>query len=128
MISRGKVRRSRLFYLRGLKGRSARLDSELYYGETEAVGAADEVAVPETAAADGATPAPVEAKAPKAEKKEAKPAKDKTPKTDTNEKADKPAKADKEKTEKKVLNLPCAAGAGWSASHEWIGRLLRPFL
>lgn len=49
VISRGKVRRSRLFYLRGLKGRSARLDSELYLGEetqTASVGAADEI--PET--------------------------------------------------------------------------------
>jgi large subunit ribosomal protein L19 len=29
VLSRGKVRRGRLFYLRGLKGRAARLDSEL---------------------------------------------------------------------------------------------------
>lgn len=43
VLSRGKVRRSRLFYLRGLKGRSARLDSELYYAEGETPGAADEV-------------------------------------------------------------------------------------
>lgn len=56
MISRGKVRRSRLFYLRGLKGRSARLNSELYYGETGALGAADEVAT-ETPAVEAA-PAP----------------------------------------------------------------------
>lgn len=60
VLSRGKVRRSRLFYLRGLKGRSARLDSELYYGEDGAVGAADEVAEP---AAEGA---PAEAAAPEA--------------------------------------------------------------
>lgn len=53
MISRGKVRRSRLFYLRGLKGRSARLNSELYYGDAEAAGAADEVAV-ETPASEAA--------------------------------------------------------------------------
>jgi large subunit ribosomal protein L19 len=33
VIATGKVRRGRLFYLRGLKGRSARLDSELYQGE-----------------------------------------------------------------------------------------------
>lgn len=45
VISRGKVRRSRLFYLRGLKGRSARLESEQYLGDEGAVGAADEVAV-----------------------------------------------------------------------------------
>lgn len=55
VISRGKVRRSRLFFLRGLKGRSARLDSELYYGEQDAVGAADEVAAP--APAEGAVEA-----------------------------------------------------------------------
>jgi large subunit ribosomal protein L19 len=36
LVSRGKVRRSRLFYLRGLKGRSARLNSELYAGTAEA--------------------------------------------------------------------------------------------
>ncbi|MBX3022512.1 MAG: 50S ribosomal protein L19 [Bdellovibrionales bacterium] len=63
LISRGKVRRSRLFYLRGLKGRSARLDSELVFAEGEAVGAADDVAV--EAPAEGAEAAP----APKAEKK-----------------------------------------------------------
>ena len=56
LISQGKVRRSKLYFLRGLKGRSARLDSELYYGDQNAVGAAD--AVPEQ------TPA---AEAPKAE-------------------------------------------------------------
>lgn len=71
LISRGKVRRSRLFFLRGLKGRSARLDSELVFAEGDAVGAADEVAV-ETPAAEGA-----EAAAPKEKKadKKAKPAK-----------------------------------------------------
>ncbi len=69
--SRGKVRRSRLFYLRGLKGRSARLDSELYYGETAAaVGAADEIAeaAPAGEAVEGAEAKPA-APAPKAEKK-----------------------------------------------------------
>jgi large subunit ribosomal protein L19 len=80
LISRGKVRRSRLFYLRGLKGRSARLDSELVFTEGEAVGAADDVAAP----ADGATAegAQAAAPAPKAEKKaDAKPAKkEKAPK------------------------------------------------
>lgn len=64
VISRGKVRRSRLFYLRGLKGRSARLNSEQYFGEEGAVGAADEVAAPATAEGTEAAPA-----APKAEKK-----------------------------------------------------------
>jgi large subunit ribosomal protein L19 len=71
VISRGKVRRSRLFYLRGLKGRSARLESEVYHADTEAVGAADEVA----AEATTETAAPVEAKA------EKKPAKEKTEKS-----------------------------------------------
>lgn len=79
LISRGKVRRSRLFYLRNLKGRSARLDTAAYYGETGAVGAADEIATEEPAA-EGSAPA--EAK-PKAEKAAAKPAK----------KEDKPKKA-----------------------------------
>jgi len=94
VISRGKVRRSRLFYLRGLKGRSARLDSELYYGETGAVGAADEEAAPETPA-DGAA---VEAKTDKAPKADKAAKAEKAPKKDKTEKADKPAKA--EKTEK----------------------------
>lgn len=71
IISRGKVRRSRLFYLRGLKGRSARLDSEVYFGEGSAVGAADQAA---EGSAEGAEAAPKAPKAPKA-KKEAKPAK-----------------------------------------------------
>lgn len=44
LISRGTVRRSRLYYLRGLRGRAARLDSSLYVGETAGgVGAADEL-------------------------------------------------------------------------------------
>lgn len=46
VISRGKVRRSRLFYLRGLKGRSARLDTATVSDDSAAaagVGAADEV-------------------------------------------------------------------------------------
>ncbi len=76
VISRGKVRRARLFFLRGLKGRSARLDTAHYFGESGAVGAADEVAVEGAPSADGAEAAP---KAPKAEKK-AKPAADKKPK------------------------------------------------
>jgi large subunit ribosomal protein L19 len=78
IISRGKVRRSRLFYLRGLKGRSARLESEVYFKDAAAPGAADEVAA-EGDAVEGAEAAPSEpkvekvAKAPKKEK--AKPAK-----------------------------------------------------
>jgi len=77
LISRGKIRRSRLFFLRGLKGRSARLDSEIYFGETGAPGAADEIKtdVPTAEAAAGQA----QAEAPKAEKKpkakEAAPAK-----------------------------------------------------
>ncbi|NJL25558.1 MAG: 50S ribosomal protein L19 [Calothrix sp. SM1_5_4] len=43
VISHGKIRRSRLFFLRGLKGRSARLNSEAYVSGVEAPGAADEV-------------------------------------------------------------------------------------
>jgi len=59
LISRGKVRRSRLFYLRGLRGRSARLDSELVF--------AGEGAEAEAAAAVGADGEAVVA-APKAPK------------------------------------------------------------
>ncbi len=77
VISRGKVRRSRLYFLRGLKGRSARLDSELYYGEDGAKGAADEVAAPaeaEEATAEAAPAADAKPAAPqkKAEKANAK--------------------------------------------------------
>ncbi len=66
IVARGKVRRSRLFYLRGLKGRSARLDSEAYFDDG-AVGAADEVAEAQTpeqiAAAEEARKAKKAAKA-----------------------------------------------------------------
>ncbi len=65
LISRGKVRRARLFFLRGLKGRSARLNTLEYYGEG-GVGAADEVAS-EAPAVEGAEAKP--------EKKAEKPAK-----------------------------------------------------
>ena len=69
VISRGKVRRARLFYLRGLKGRSARLNSEVYFAGAAAPGAADEVEDASAAPADGVTPAaektPKAAKAPK---------------------------------------------------------------
>ena len=52
VINRGEVRRSRLYYLRGLKGRAARVDSSLYSSEDSgAVGAADEVPVETPAAA-----------------------------------------------------------------------------
>jgi large subunit ribosomal protein L19 len=84
VVSRGKVRRSRLFYLRGLKGRSARLDSELYFGEEGAVGAADEVAAEPAVATAEAAPTT-----------EAKP--ENTSSKETAPKADKPAK---QKTEK----------------------------
>jgi large subunit ribosomal protein L19 len=61
LISRGEVRRSRLYYLRGLRGRAARLDSSLYVGEEANVGAADELSVAEkpaeSAAATDAKPA-----------------------------------------------------------------------
>jgi large subunit ribosomal protein L19 len=60
LISKGKVRRSRLFYLRGLKGRSARLNSELYMDDGGSLGAADEVATTE-AAAPAATAKPEKA-------------------------------------------------------------------
>jgi large subunit ribosomal protein L19 len=67
--SRGKVRRARLFYLRGLKGRSARLDSDAYFSGSNAAGAADEAAAEVTEAAPaGEEKAPVEKKAPAAKK------------------------------------------------------------
>lgn len=79
VISRGKVRRARLFFLRGLKGRSARLNVEAYFGEG-GIGAADE------AGAEGAEAAPVDpaveaaAKEKREAKKAAKAAKAKTAK------------------------------------------------
>jgi large subunit ribosomal protein L19 len=74
VISRGKVRRSRLFFLRGLKGRSARLNTEIYFGEGGAPGAADEVATEAPAVEGAEAAAPAEKKADKkpAAKKEAK--------------------------------------------------------
>ena len=57
--SRGKVRRSRIFYLRGLKGRAARLESQLVHAESS-----KKKAAPEKKAA------PVAEKAPAVEKKE----------------------------------------------------------
>lgn len=63
LVSRGKVRRSRLYFLRGLKGRSARLDSELYFGEGGAVGAADEIS------SEGSAAAPAESVAEKKSEK-----------------------------------------------------------
>lgn len=69
IISRGKVRRARLFYLRGLKGRSARLNAEVYFGEAGALGAADEADASMVAGAgEGAALDPKVAKAPKAPK------------------------------------------------------------
>ena len=35
VLSRGKVRRSKIFYLRGLRGRAARLESELVHAESQ---------------------------------------------------------------------------------------------
>ncbi len=63
VISRGDVRRSRLYYLRGLKGRAARVDSSLYSAEeaATAVGAADEIAPPAEAAKPEAKEAPAKA-------------------------------------------------------------------
>lgn len=62
LISRGDVRRSRLYYLRGLKGRAARVDSSLYTGEeATSVGAADEIAAPAEAAKSETKEAPAKA-------------------------------------------------------------------
>lgn len=57
LIATGKVRRSRLFYLRNLKGRAARLESSLLHVEGADVGAADDIDVPVEAAAEGTAPA-----------------------------------------------------------------------
>lgn len=48
VVSKGKVRRARLYYLRGLRGRAARLESEMVF---------DEAAVGATAAAPESAPA-----------------------------------------------------------------------
>jgi len=61
VVSSGKVRRSKLFFLRGLKGRAARLQSAVHT-EGEAVGAADQIA------GDAATEATTTEAAPKAPK------------------------------------------------------------
>ena len=66
VIATGKVRRARLFYLRNLKGRAARLESSLVHVEGADIGAADEIAVAEgtetasAAATDDASAAPKE--------------------------------------------------------------------
>jgi large subunit ribosomal protein L19 len=65
VVSSGKVRRSKLFFLRGLKGRAARLQSAVY-SEGEAVGAADQVV--ETASAEATTTTAAAPKEPKAKK------------------------------------------------------------
>ena len=44
VISRGKVRRARLFFLRGLRGRSARLNVTEYFGEGQRAAVATEEA------------------------------------------------------------------------------------
>lgn len=66
VITRGEVRRSRLYYLRGLKGRAARVDSSAA-GEDGVIAAADQIQVDEaTLAAEAAKRAAK--KAAKAEK------------------------------------------------------------
>lgn len=55
VISRGEVRRSRLYYLRERKGRAARVDSSVYVEAAEAVAAADEIPTAEAAEAKPAT-------------------------------------------------------------------------
>jgi large subunit ribosomal protein L19 len=78
VVNRGKVRRSRLFFLRDLSGRSARLKSELVVNEGDAAVDAAE-AVPLSAEAQAAeTAAKATAKAAKAAKKEANAARAKT--------------------------------------------------
>jgi len=58
VISHGQVRRGKLFYLRNLKGRAARVQSELVHVEGTDVGAADEMPAPaSTGAEEQAAPA-----------------------------------------------------------------------
>jgi len=61
VVNRGRVRRSRLYFLRGLSGRAARLDSDLVMSEGDASNAAD-------SAGENTVDAPVAEKAPKAKK------------------------------------------------------------
>ncbi len=60
LLATGKVRRARLFYLRHLKGRAARVESELIHVEGVALGAADDLATADasevTAVVETATP------------------------------------------------------------------------
>lgn len=64
VTARGRVRRGRLFFLRGLKGRSARLNSEQYFDDGSAPGAADEIATEASEAADKSAAAESSAKKP----------------------------------------------------------------
>ncbi|MCB9026799.1 MAG: 50S ribosomal protein L19 [Bdellovibrionaceae bacterium] len=48
--SRGKVRRGKLYFLRGLKGRAARLTSELVFGSSSESKTADDTAQDESTA------------------------------------------------------------------------------
>lgn len=71
VVNRGHVRRSRLYFLRNLSGRAARLDSDLVVSEGEAINAENSAAV--EAAAPTPAPAPKKEKAKaKAEKAPAK--------------------------------------------------------
>lgn len=54
LISRGKVRRSKLYFLRGLKGRAARLNTNLVVKEGTDIGGADEIAAEAAPATEGA--------------------------------------------------------------------------
>ncbi len=65
VLSRGKVRRSKIFYLRNLSGRAARLESELVHAESKSK---KKEAV---AAAAAATSASAEKEEPKAEAEKA---------------------------------------------------------
>ncbi len=69
VIATGKVRRSKLYYLRGLKGRAARLESEMVQMEA---GAADAAAAAEAAERAAAGPQLNEDGTPKISKSKAK--------------------------------------------------------
>jgi len=69
VIARGRVHQSRLYYLRDLSGKAARIKEREYSGPTDEQSAAGETAEAGEAAAEGATAAPVAAAKPKKPRK-----------------------------------------------------------
>ncbi len=65
LVSKGKVRRSKLYYLRNLRGKAAAIESELYSADKDEAAVAADAAAPKE---PKAPKAPKEPKAPKAKK------------------------------------------------------------